>query len=73
MIRRLGFGFLFALIGYAATALSGYFLIMAFSSNMNDRQLEALMTAFFFFGPVGALLGFAGGMVFGGRKFARRS
>ena len=68
MLRRLGFGLLFAVVAYVAAAFASYFLISAFSSNVHDRSVEAAMTSAFIFGPVGALLGFVGGCIFGGRR-----
>ncbi|HKP30358.1 MAG TPA: hypothetical protein VJU15_13185 [Gemmatimonadales bacterium] len=58
MGARIGISFLWAIGCYAAAAVLGYFLIMAMSSNTHDRQMEASMTAAFFFGPVGAIIGF---------------
>ena len=68
MLRRLGFGLLFAVLGYAAVAFISYFLVGAVSSNQHDRSVEAAMTSAFFYGPLGALAGLIGGIVFGGRK-----
>ena len=73
MLKRFVLGFVFALVGYLATAVASYFLIMSFSSNVHDRSVEASMTAIFFIGPIGAVLGFAWGIIFGGRKSSRRS
>ncbi len=54
---------LWAVLGYIAGAVAGYFLIMTFSSNTHDRGVEAAMTAAFAFGPLGALAGFVIGWV----------
>ena len=67
MLRRLGFGLLFAVVAFIVAAFASYFLVSAFSPNMHDRSVEAAMTSVFFFGPVGAVLGFIGGYIFGGR------
>ena len=68
MLRRIGFGLLFAVMGFIVAAVASYFLILEFSSNVHDRSVEAAMTSVFFFGPVGALAGLVGGVIFGGRR-----
>jgi hypothetical protein len=68
LLRRLGFGLLFALAGLVLTAIASYFLIMALSSNVHDRSVEAAMTSAFFFGPIGAVVGFIAGAIFAGRR-----
>jgi len=55
---RLGISVLWAIGCYIAGAMAGYFLITGMSSNTHDRQMEASMTAAFFFGPVAAVIGF---------------
>jgi len=67
MLRRIGFAILLAIAGYLVAAVASYFLIEAFSSNTHDRSLEAAMSSAFFYGPIGAVLGFIGGVVAGGR------
>ena len=59
---------LWAILGYVAGAVVGYFLILGLSSNRHDRGVEAAMTACFAVGPVGALIGF----VFGWRRGRRQ-
>ncbi len=71
MLKRFGFGFFFAVAAFIIAAVASYFLILAFSSNMHDRSVEASMTSVFFFGPIGGVLGFAGGVVFGGRRSSK--
>ena len=73
LLRRLGFGLLFAVAGFIVAAIAGYFLILGFSSNTHDRSVEAAMTSAFFFGPVGCVIAFAGGVVFGGRRSSKTS
>ena len=68
LLRRLGFGLLFALAGLVLAAIASYFLIMALSSNVHDRSVEAAMTSAFFFGPIGAVIGFVVGAIFAGRR-----
>ena len=68
MLKRIGFGLLFAISGFIVAAMASYFLILEFSSNLHDRSVEAAMTSVFFLGPVGGVLGFVGGVIFGGRR-----
>jgi hypothetical protein len=68
LLRRLGFGLLFALAGLVLAAIASYFLIMALSSNVHDRSVEAAMTSAFFFGPIGAVVGFIAGAIYAGRR-----
>jgi hypothetical protein len=72
MLRRIGFGLLFAIAGFIVAAMASYFLILELSSNMHDRSVEAAMTSVFFFGPVGCVLGFVVGVIFGGRRSAKQ-
>jgi hypothetical protein len=72
-LRRLGFGLLFAVAGFIVAAVVSYFLILGFSSNMHDRSVEAAMTSAFFFGPIGGVVAFVGGVIFGGRRSSKAS
>lgn len=47
---------LFVVAGYVVSAVVGYFLVNAMSSNTSDRSLEAAMTAAFVLGPAGAVV-----------------
>ena len=47
---------LFAGVGFVVAALAGYLLVLALSSNTYDRSLEAVMTAAFLCGPIGAVV-----------------
>lgn len=47
---------LFAGIGYGICAVAGYFLVMAISTNRHDKSVEAVMTAAFVIGPLGAIV-----------------
>ena len=67
-MKRFGLGLLFAIGGYIAAALTGYFLIGQLSSNTHDRSVEAAMTSAFVIGPLGAIVGFVVGFIRGGRK-----
>jgi hypothetical protein len=52
-------------VGYAVAAISGEWAIEAFSSDMHDRSLEAIITAMFVIGPAGAIVGAIAGFVLG--------
>lgn len=43
--------------GYAAGAVAGLLLVSLLSSNSHDKSMEMVMTAAFFTGPVGAVIG----------------
>lgn len=51
-------GFLFAAGGYIIAALLAYFLILKLSGNTHDLPVEAAMTSFFIFGPIGFFVTF---------------
>jgi hypothetical protein len=53
-------------IGYLVFACAGYCAIELFSNNAFDRSLEASMTAVFFIGPAGAIIGLITGLILGG-------
>jgi hypothetical protein len=71
MAKCFGYGLLFAIVGLVVAAVAGYFLILWFSSNAHDRSVEASMTGIFVCGPIGAVLGFVAGFIFGGRRSAK--
>jgi hypothetical protein len=66
-LKRFGIGLLYGAIGYVAVAVAGYFLILQFSPNRHDRELEAAMTSVFVLGPIGAVLAFVVGVLRGRR------
>jgi hypothetical protein len=72
-MRRFGIGVLCGIGGYLLAAAAGYFLIDVLSSNGHDRSVEASMTSIFFFGPLGGLIAFISGVIFGGRRADRAS
>ena len=55
-----------SIAGYVGAAVGGYFLVGWLSSNAHDRSVEAAMTAAFVFGPIGAIVAFIVGLVYGG-------
>ena len=63
MLRRVGFGVLWAIPAYLLGAFGGGFLVSLLSSNTHDRSVEAAMTGAFVFGPLTGLIGFIVGLV----------
>ena len=57
-MKRFFVAVLWALGAYVVVAFASYFLVLQFSPNAHDRSVEAAMTSVFFYGPVGALVGF---------------
>jgi hypothetical protein len=72
-MRRLGIGFLFAVVGYLAGAFGGGLLITAFGEPKIDLQVEAAMTGAFVIGPLVAFVAFAVGAAWAGTKPPPRS
>ena len=70
-MKRFGIGLLWSVAGYIIVAVASYFLVLQFSSNRHDRELEAAMTSVFFFGPIGAVIAFIFGIVRSGRPSAK--
>ncbi|MCB1472205.1 MAG: hypothetical protein KDJ68_04780 [Rhodobiaceae bacterium] len=52
----------FAVAGYFAGAMAGLALVSMFSGNGHDKSMEMVMTAAFFTGPVGAVIGLLAGL-----------
>jgi lipid-A-disaccharide synthase-like uncharacterized protein len=69
---RAGRAMLWTIIGYVSVAFVAYWLVLWFSSSA-DRELEAAMTSVFFFGPVGAIIGFIAGLLRRPRSKAKQS
>ena len=67
-MKRFAIGVLCALTGYIVAAFASYFLVLQLSSNVHDRSVEAAMTSVFFFGPIGAVLAFAAGLILASRR-----
>ena len=60
---------LFAVVGYVVGVVMGVGLVNLFSSPKPDKSMEAVMTGFFFVGPIFAVLTFVGALVY---QLARR-
>lgn len=54
---------LYILLGYLFAAGLAYFLISQYSGNKHDRAMEAIMSAIFIAGPIGAVIGGVVGFV----------
>jgi hypothetical protein len=63
LLRRLGIGFLCAILSYPIGVVVGMVLISQCSTNVHDRSVEAAMTGAFFVGPLAAVIGFVIGLV----------
>ena len=59
-------------LGYVVGAAAGAFLVEMMSTNSHDKAQEVAMTAFFFTGPIGAVVGLLGGIVWALRARQRR-
>jgi hypothetical protein len=68
MLRRLGLGLLFLVLGYPLGLLGGMGLVYLLSDNRHDKSVEAAMTGAFFGGPLAAVIGFLVGLAMGGRS-----
>lgn len=58
------FAILFAVGGYAVGVFAGIVLVHLFSSPKPDKSMEAVMTGFFFAGPIFAALSFIGALAY---------
>jgi hypothetical protein len=67
-MRRFFAALLGLVVGYSLFAFVGYWAIELFSGNNHDRDIEALMSAAFAFGPIGAVIGLVTGAIVGGRR-----
>ena len=70
-MKRFGIGLLCGIGGYSVVAVASYLMVLQFSQNTHDREVEAAMASVFFYGPIGALLAFAFGIVLGRRSAAK--
>jgi hypothetical protein len=64
MLKFIGIALLAALVGYAFGVMAGIFIVNNFSTNVQDKPLELATTSIFFFGPLGALIGFTIAVVY---------
>jgi accessory gene regulator protein AgrB len=68
-MKYFGIALLAGIIGFVLAASLSYFLIGKFSSNGHDRGVEASMTSIFVFGPIGFILAFIAGYIWGKNLF----
>jgi F0F1-type ATP synthase membrane subunit c/vacuolar-type H+-ATPase subunit K len=66
MLKTLGLLLLIGLAGYAAGVVLGWVGVSLFSTNPRDKELEAAMTSFFFYGPALSILSMIGYLVYRG-------
>ena len=64
MKYRLIYGLAGLFLGYLVGAVGGWLLTALLSKNSHDKSLEAVMTAFFVAGPLGALIGATLGVIY---------
>ena len=55
---------LIAIGGYGVGVLAGIVLVNLFSSSKPDKSMEAVMTGFFFVGPILAILSFIASLIY---------
>lgn len=72
-MRILLTGVIGVIAGYVLGALIGAGLVAGLSGNVHDKQQEIAMTAAFFTGPLGALVGLVWSLVAIWRRRARRA
>lgn len=68
-MKYFGIALLAGIIGFVLAASLSYFLIGKFSSNGHDRGVEASMTSIFVFGPIGFVIAFIAGYIWGKNLF----
>jgi hypothetical protein len=59
-MKAIGISLLVVIAGYAIGVLLGIVAVNLFSTNQHDNTMEAVMTGFFFVGPVLAVLSLIG-------------
>jgi uncharacterized membrane protein len=62
-VRRLFIGVAALLAGYVLGAVASYFAILATTSNVHDRSVEAAMTSAFVSGPIAAVVALVASLV----------
>jgi hypothetical protein len=63
-VKTFGLSVLGGLAGYVVGLLGGMVLISLLSSNTHDKSMEVVMTGFFVTGPLMAVMGFVGTLIF---------
>jgi hypothetical protein len=67
-LKTLGIALLFSVLGYVLGVFAGIGLVNVYSSAKPDKAMEAVMTGFFYVGPLGAVLGFLGALIYRARR-----
>lgn len=67
-MRRVLYSVIGLVGGYLSGAATGMTVITLFSGNTHDKALEAVMTAAFVVGPIGAVLGLLTGLALARRR-----
>jgi hypothetical protein len=67
VLKRIGVGLLWGVVGYVCGAFAGGWLVAQLSSNAFDRELEGAMTGAFVIGPLAGFVAFAVGLWRSGR------
>ena len=63
MLRNLGRALLWGAGGYVFGFLAGMLLVAQLSGNTHDKEVEAVMTGFFFVGPIVGVIGAVASLV----------
>jgi hypothetical protein len=63
-VKTFGLSILSGTAGYVVGLFGGMALVSVLSSNTHDKSLEMVMTGFFVTGPLMAVIGFVGTLVF---------
>jgi hypothetical protein len=63
-VATFGFSVLGGIVGYVVGLFGGMALVSLLSSNTHDKSMEIVMTGFFGTGPLLAVVGFAGTLIY---------
>jgi hypothetical protein len=63
-VATFGFSFLGGIASYIIGLFGGMALVSLISSNTHDKSMEIVMTGFFVTGPILAVVGFAGTLIY---------
>ena len=63
-MKTFGLSILGGIAGYVVGLLGGMALVSMVSSNTHDKSMEVVMTGFFVTGPLLAVIGFVGTLVY---------
>jgi len=63
-VKTFGLSVLGGIAGYVVGLFGGMALVSVLSSNTHDKSIEVVMTGFFVTGPLMAVVGFIGTLIF---------